>query len=647
MTKPIITQFSQITALLVHKYERYLPTAFDESLSLLQKVNKIIKYLDDTGVLMNNVLTQWNSIYDWILSEGITEATETVLNEMLASGTLGDLINNKLSGVVNAKEYGVVGDGVTPDSDNFKNMIDLLRLQVLAKNLDFVPEVKIPSGVYVIDKEIKLPPYIKFKSDGMVTFKITFNGSAFWITPYADDPIYTSLSIPDKSRNVWTRGTLFSGHFDFITTLDKATTGNNTVALEIGDRNIGSNKATPVSRYVVENVNAYGFNTAIKFNMVNNYLAVFRDCHWEMNNHALWFLTPTDGVQYNSGENMRFEECIIAGSVKEAVLIESPGTDLVFDKTSFDFNASPLINSKVSGTSVRLETCYVEKIVSSDGKQLLFQSAAQSLGDSWGRSSFYIHNLIAYLSSPKVMFDNLPNGTGNYIKVFLDIDGIELRYDSFDPYDISNRYLVDETKKFNLLRRRVTQVNTTVKNHVSKGANMLNNGDFELTPLNTVLSSTTLDADPYWKCTYHDNTTNPPQVIQDGVSGSKCLQYLIARPDNTLKIEYGQKLSCEPNETLEMSALIKLDKLSVRTNIVYRFEFYDANDVLISTQDYTDFPTDSPTIISVDGTNYRLPRTVGVVYAPKYTNKVKPIFIIGNVESTKVCIDEIYFTKVK
>jgi hypothetical protein len=369
---------------------------------------------------------------------------------------LGALIAGKLAGHYNVKEYGVKGDGVTNDSDAFQSMINQIRSDALTGSLNVMPVIEVPSGLYILDKQIIMSPYIKFKSLGLVAFRITFNGSAFWIKPDPSDSIYTSTTVnQDKSRNAWNRGRYFDGNFVFVTNLDRASTGNATVALEIGDTNIGSNKALPVSRYEISQVNVYGLAKAIKLNTVNNYLGTFINCHWEMNNTAVWFLTPTDGTQYNSGENMRFENCIIAGCTQPSFLLESPGVDIVISGTSFDFNASPLIHSKASGTSVRLQHCYVEKIGDGTGDQLLYKSAAQNLGDSWGRSSIYIDNLIMYLKRPAKMFQNEPNGTGNFIKVFLDINGIELRYDEGRPYDTVNRYLVPTTEKFNVLRRRI------------------------------------------------------------------------------------------------------------------------------------------------------------------------------------------------
>jgi hypothetical protein len=140
MTKPIINSFSSIAPLIIQKYERYLPTAFDESLTILQKVNKIIKYLDDTGLLVGGVVTQWNTVMEWVMNEGLDDSVTKKLDDMLADGTFNELINQVLFGAlddriktledlklgdkpVSISSFGAKGDGVTDDTQAFKDAI--------------------------------------------------------------------------------------------------------------------------------------------------------------------------------------------------------------------------------------------------------------------------------------------------------------------------------------------------------------------------------------------------------------------------------------------------------------------------------------------------------------------------------------------
>ena len=98
MTKPLIRKFSQLAELMIQKYERYLPTAFDESLTLLEKVNKIIEYLNQVGLLINETMEQWNEIFEWVMNDGLTDAVANKLNKMVLDGTFDTIINHNVLG---------------------------------------------------------------------------------------------------------------------------------------------------------------------------------------------------------------------------------------------------------------------------------------------------------------------------------------------------------------------------------------------------------------------------------------------------------------------------------------------------------------------------------------------------------------------
>jgi hypothetical protein len=95
MEKPIIN-YQSVLPLFVQTYERYLPTAFDESLSLVQKVNKIIIHLNQIGELANSVLEQWNQVMEWVLADGLDASVDAKLDAMMADGTLDDIINHNI-----------------------------------------------------------------------------------------------------------------------------------------------------------------------------------------------------------------------------------------------------------------------------------------------------------------------------------------------------------------------------------------------------------------------------------------------------------------------------------------------------------------------------------------------------------------------
>src|SRR5690606_32002681 len=98
----------------IHKYKRYLPTAFDESLSLLEKVNKIIEFLNtvinvtndntlefdklerETNDKIQNLVNQFTDLRDWLEGEGLEENTSNVLDEWFQNGKLETIINENV-----------------------------------------------------------------------------------------------------------------------------------------------------------------------------------------------------------------------------------------------------------------------------------------------------------------------------------------------------------------------------------------------------------------------------------------------------------------------------------------------------------------------------------------------------------------------
>ena len=117
---------SHLKKLFLQQYERYLPTAFDESMSLLEKMNKLIhafnglidvvnshmEYTDDQlqkafGIIDDNLKAQlkafadeleeqtrlYEEIRDKIHSDLLPDSIKEELNRMLLSGELADIIN--------------------------------------------------------------------------------------------------------------------------------------------------------------------------------------------------------------------------------------------------------------------------------------------------------------------------------------------------------------------------------------------------------------------------------------------------------------------------------------------------------------------------------------------------------------------------
>lgn len=564
---------------------------------------------------------------------------------------LNDL-RQTVNGVNNVKQYNVVGDGVVGDSDSIQAMINTARQNVIANGLTSFYTIDLPSGTYVIDKEIKMSPYIKLKTNGIVIFKVTFNGTAFWIAPTAGDPIYENNDTTKPihlRKNAWNKGDYFDGSngaFIFTTTLDKNTTGNNTVAIEFGDRSAASNMALPVSRYHIDTITAFGFDTVLKWNQVNHYIGTYENCFFELNNRVVNAVSLSSGNPVNAGENFNFNNCVFAGHTN-AFLLGCAGLDISFTNCSFDFNSSPVIKTTQSGISVRVNNCYLEKIGFTAGaEQIFFQSENSVAGTDYRRSSLYLKNFIMYLVRPSQVIKNVANGNGSFINLFVDLEA-ETRYDEIEPafpYQLADRFLMDVGQNITILKHRV--INGSLrKSLVSKDLNLLSNGDFSRSTLNANLYTT--PTDPYWVVDYKLNVTDPT-VVAEGVGGSNALKWTVnTAGTNSVKLTSLFKSPVEAGELLNFSTLYRTDKIGPNCAFIYRFEYYDANNVLLTTVNQYDFPTATVGVQTVDGTQFRLPRSVGSSQVPAGAVTVKPILIISDQQGATFWVDEIHLSKSK
>lgn len=94
---PDITPVQKVKILgAVNEYERYLPTAYDDTLSLLEKINKIINHLNQLSLVTGDLVDNWNKLYEWIINEGLKQTVKDQLENWLKDGTLSKIIEEIL-----------------------------------------------------------------------------------------------------------------------------------------------------------------------------------------------------------------------------------------------------------------------------------------------------------------------------------------------------------------------------------------------------------------------------------------------------------------------------------------------------------------------------------------------------------------------
>jgi hypothetical protein len=65
-------------------------------MSLVQKVNKVIVYLNQIGEITNDVVDQWNTVMEWVTGDGIGDTINLRLDAMVTDGTLDTIINQAI-----------------------------------------------------------------------------------------------------------------------------------------------------------------------------------------------------------------------------------------------------------------------------------------------------------------------------------------------------------------------------------------------------------------------------------------------------------------------------------------------------------------------------------------------------------------------
>lgn len=80
----------------LQSYERYLPTAFDDSMSYLEKMNKIIHHLNLLDEVNQEVVNAWNEFMKWITGNGLNDEIQKKLDELINNGQFYDLINTQI-----------------------------------------------------------------------------------------------------------------------------------------------------------------------------------------------------------------------------------------------------------------------------------------------------------------------------------------------------------------------------------------------------------------------------------------------------------------------------------------------------------------------------------------------------------------------
>ena len=202
----------------MQRYERYLPTAFDESMSILEKMNKLIetqnslidvvnthveftsdqlerafdiidenleKQLQQFRDELEEQTTLYEELRDQMYGDLLPDTVKQKLEEWLLNGTIRELIEdsvfpewverlqiaeNKINNLsISLKDFGAVGDGVTDESGALSEAIAHIKSNGGGT-------LYIPEGEYYTRESFELPSNIRIKGEGDRSKFVTRNG---------------------------------------------------------------------------------------------------------------------------------------------------------------------------------------------------------------------------------------------------------------------------------------------------------------------------------------------------------------------------------------------------------------------------------------------------------------------------------------
>lgn len=311
----------------MHKYERYLPTAFDDSLSMLEKVNKVIHYLYEYSDVTNEMVLRWNEVYDWVMNEGLEVAVLDKLNVWLKDGTLADIINKDIFEDLNGKI-----DGLTDDFVDFKTEV----VEQISKEV-----------------EVLVEEFGEFKKD--LTGQVDIMNTKFnQIYGLADSRVYLYVDAKNGNDAVadGTKEKPYKSIQKCLDDIPKVINQDRYIMIEPGEylEDLRIKSIVGSAIYMQSTTGAdYKVNSAVFFDL--NGLVRVENCEFVGKDPSLPFNLRFSRCSYATVNNCRFVQNKLG---TEVVAIEFDGTQGSVNSTHFDAQYTCVFSQ--NGSEVRVDS---------------------------------------------------------------------------------------------------------------------------------------------------------------------------------------------------------------------------------------------------------------------------------------------------
>lgn len=197
-------QFSKIEGYppeLRGRFNSFIVTEFDDSMTIEMQMRVLIKWILKNIDLTNDMVEYLNKFIE-MFDEKLYQTVSDVLDKWLADGIMSEIVNNiyALSGGINVKWYGAKGDGVTDDTEAFK------QAELRLHDLDLNSTIFVPDGTYVITETIHFTKAVTIQGSPGSWIDYRGLGEAFLLGPngltvdtYKDHKMYNVVGLGFKN----------------------------------------------------------------------------------------------------------------------------------------------------------------------------------------------------------------------------------------------------------------------------------------------------------------------------------------------------------------------------------------------------------------------------------------------------------------
>lgn len=357
--KPVVEEYEyayvetadgSITKVPRNKIYPYVPASKEDveklSSEVAEEVGKLSNEIDTLNKGGLNLKEDFigEQVNEWL--DEHPDATTTVQDHSL---TIDKMVVGTL-GYVTPKMFGAIGDGVSDDTNAFKQAINFITNKIVETQTMYnMVILKINNGVYKITETINLNPYIKVVADGNVAIDFYGENSLF---------NYVALNINNDNENVqqdYQSGVMFDGNGLVL----RNKSNSDHAAAFYFDMPIETKKTT-IARTVFKNVKIKNFTHGLHIFMKNFYMVTFENFNFQDCLCCVRFDAGNGSLPYNAGERIIFNNCLFNGTT--ALLVNTTSIEVYFNRCSFDF-LNGLLNSFMTGwNNFTFSKCHIEKI---------------------------------------------------------------------------------------------------------------------------------------------------------------------------------------------------------------------------------------------------------------------------------------------